>query len=574
MKRLLYIAVLMTFLVLNYGCSRHESKTGCVLDSVDNLMQSYPDSALRMLRQLEGFSLNASDKARYALLLTKARTKNNEFIRSDSIIKIAYDYYDNHNDSLEMQSKTYYGEIQYYNGDLGNSLVNIRKAYDLANEQGNPFYAGLNARIISAIYGKIYESTEELKWAKISKQKFAEANASKHAAWADITLINSLISLNNLNEAGTILLNVDSIEYNTESIFKHSILKAKADIANAKHEYGDAIKILMELYNDGYKFKSLNWCKLSDNYYRNGEITKSQAALDSAKRIISTHQENLYCKYMESLLLAQHGNYREAAAKAIEYGEKLENEIDNQINSEATSLLEEYLTKDAENARERAATLKFRATASIIILALLIIITIGMIITLRLKNQRDKAEAEFLKANLKELGRELRTIRNNRSESKDNTINYILSLDAIYNNGFKYLSSKQIIDKLPNDVREVLEAIRNDENIDILNKCMDSICSEWLTKFNKAFPSLDPYQYQLVKYLHLNLSSEMIALLMKRDSLNAVYNLKSRLKKRLKADNPEAAEHYIREIFSKREIKSLSEFETREEEQGEQQEDG
>ena len=59
----------------------------------------------------------------------------------------------------------------------------------------------------------------------------------------------------------------------------------------------------MELYNDGYKFKSLNWCKLSDNYYRNGEITKSQAALDSAKRIISTHQENLYCKYMESLLL-------------------------------------------------------------------------------------------------------------------------------------------------------------------------------------------------------------------------------------------------------------------------------
>lgn len=284
-------------------------------------------------------------------------------------------------------------------------------------------------------------------------------------------------------------------------------------------------------------------------------------------------------KYLESLLLAQHGNYKEAASKAIEYGEKLENEIDNQINNEATSLIEEYLTKDAENAQERAATLKFRATASIIILAfiilaLIIIIAIGLIITLRLKNQRDKAEAKSLRANLKELGRELETIRNNRSESKDNTINYILSLDAIYENGFKYLSSKQIINKLPTDVREVLEAIRNDENINILNKCMDSICSEWLTKFNKAFPSLDPYQYQLVKYLHLNLSSEMIALLMKRDSLNAVYNLKSRLKKRLKADNPEAGEHYIREIFSKREIKNLSEFKAREEEQREKEEDG
>ncbi len=89
--------------------------------------------------------------------------------------------------------------------------------------------------------------------------------------------------------------------------------------------------------------------------------------------------------------------------KAIEYGEKLENEIDNQINSEAISLLEEYLTKDAENAQERATTLKFRATASIIILALIIIIAIGLIITLRLKNQRDKAEAESLRANLKRI---------------------------------------------------------------------------------------------------------------------------------------------------------------------------
>lgn len=111
MKILSYIAVLMTFLTLNCGCSQHGSGIDKVLNSADNLMHAYPDSALKMLRQLEGSSLNASDKARYALLLTKAQTKSNEFIGSDSIIKIAYDYYDNRNDSMEMQSKTYYGEI-------------------------------------------------------------------------------------------------------------------------------------------------------------------------------------------------------------------------------------------------------------------------------------------------------------------------------------------------------------------------------------------------------------------------------------------------------------------------------
>lgn len=97
----------MTFWVLNCGCSRHGSETDKVLNSADNLMQVYPDSALKMLRQLEGSSLNASDKARYALLLTKAQTKSNEFIGSDSIIKIAYNYYNNSGDSLEMQSAYY-----------------------------------------------------------------------------------------------------------------------------------------------------------------------------------------------------------------------------------------------------------------------------------------------------------------------------------------------------------------------------------------------------------------------------------------------------------------------------------
>ena len=119
----------------------------------------------------------------------------------------------------------------------------------------------------------------------------------------------------------------------------------------------------------------------------------------------------------------------------------------------------------------------------------------------------------------------------------------------------------------------VLEAIRNDENIDILNKCIDSICEEWIIKFTKTFTSLEQFQYQLAKYLHLNISPQMIAMLMKRNTLDAVYNLKSRLKKRLKADNPEAAEHYIREIFSKREIKNLSEFKARGGEAGEKEED-
>ncbi len=575
MKKLLYIAVFITFLVLNCDCSRHRSGIDRVLDSADNLMPTYPDSALKILKQVEGFSLKASDKARYALLLTKAQNKCNVFIGSDSIIKIAYDYYNNSGDSLEMQSAYYYGKIQHENmHHMGEALVALRRAFIIATSNHSHLFAGLSAMSIARIYGILHKSGEEYKWADIAVRNFIKIDQFKLAHWAEISISKSLITNGKLNKAADVLEYVDKETYETEPKYRHIALKIKADIEKAQKRYDSSNVILSILYNDDYLFNCIDWCKVSENNYHLNNFTKASQALDSAKIRITDTYDQLYCDYLSAILLNRQGNYKDASDIAIKWGENLEKEFNSQLNEDATSLLEEYLTKDAENARERAEIHKFRAVTSIIILLLVIAVAFVLVNTLRIKNQRDKERVKNLRSDISRLKTELNSIRSNHSKSSKNTIEYIRSLDTIYENGFRYLTSKQIINKLPKDVREVLEEIRNEENVNIINNCMDSICEEWIVKFTEAFPCLEQFQYQLAKYLHLNLSSEMIALLMKRDSLNAVYNLKSRLKKRLKADNPEAAEHYIREIFSKREIKNLSEFKAREEEQREKEENG
>ncbi len=574
MKILSYIAVFMTFWVLNCGCSQHGSETDKVLNSADNLMQVYPDSALKMLRQLEGSSLNASDKARYALLLTKAQTKSNEFIESDSIIKIAYDYYNNSGDSLEMQSAYYYGKIQYENmHHMGEALVALRKAYAIATTTHSHLFAGLSAMSIAQIYGILHKSGEEYKWADIAVRNFIKIDQFKLAHWAEISISKSLITNGKLNKAADVLEYVDKETYETEPQYRHIALKIKADIEKAQKRYDSSNVILSILYNDDYLFNCIDWCKVSENNCHLNNFTKASQALDSAKIRIKDTYDQLYCDYLSAILLNRQGNYKDASDIAIKWGKNLEREFNSQFNEDATSLLEEYLTKDAENARERADIQKFRAVTSIIILALVISVALVLIVTLRIKNQRDNERVKNLQTDISRLKTELNSIRSNHSKSNENTIEYIRSMDTLYKNGFKYLTSKQIINKLPKDVREALEEIRNEENIDIINNCIDSICEEWIIKFTKTFTSLEQFQYQLAKYLHLNISPQMIAMLMKRNTLDAVYNLKSRLKKRLKADNPEAAEHYIREIFSKREIKNLSEFKAREEKQGEKEED-
>lgn len=78
------------------------------LTEADSLMNSRPDSALRILQDivLEELSVR-SDSAYYALLLTQARDKNYIVHKDDSLIRMAVDYYDAIGDA-KMRARAHY----------------------------------------------------------------------------------------------------------------------------------------------------------------------------------------------------------------------------------------------------------------------------------------------------------------------------------------------------------------------------------------------------------------------------------------------------------------------------------
>lgn len=82
-----------------------------LLHQADSLMQEFPDSALSLLESIpDPEKLYGSNKADYALFLTRARTKLNIYQSSDSLIRIAVDYYDRSwNNERKMQAYYYRG---------------------------------------------------------------------------------------------------------------------------------------------------------------------------------------------------------------------------------------------------------------------------------------------------------------------------------------------------------------------------------------------------------------------------------------------------------------------------------
>ena len=100
------------------SCTQHE--TNDILSKAERCMEAYPDSALSLLNQIpHPDRLYGKLCADYALLLTQARDKNYlDSLQSDSLIKLAVDYYQDSDDNVKAgKALLYYGKMLALQGN-------------------------------------------------------------------------------------------------------------------------------------------------------------------------------------------------------------------------------------------------------------------------------------------------------------------------------------------------------------------------------------------------------------------------------------------------------------------------
>lgn len=116
-KHLYLISVLSCLLVLLWACTPSVDKADVLLVHAGECMEMHPDSALYFLQQIpHPDRLHGRQQADYAFLLTQARDKNYlDSLQSDSLIKIAINYYEKHNDKVKAgKASFYYGNVLSY----------------------------------------------------------------------------------------------------------------------------------------------------------------------------------------------------------------------------------------------------------------------------------------------------------------------------------------------------------------------------------------------------------------------------------------------------------------------------
>lgn len=264
----------LTMLLSLASCTQHHSPN-VLLMQADSLMEAYPDSALRILENVEPQQLKTpANQAYYALLLTQARDKNYIVQTDDSLIRIAVQYYDSIGDIL-MQAKAH-----YHWGGVLRDQNNYFHALHLYTNAANYAKRSERSKLLSLIYNNIgniyYQENHYSKADSMYQLLQQQATLQKDT----INLVEALSKRGSINiekgkayyqQAESLLLQASELtKYFPNNMLKANIASSLSALYSRMQKGKEAIKYAKEnfthltdttLYAKGYLL-------LGDAYYK------------------------------------------------------------------------------------------------------------------------------------------------------------------------------------------------------------------------------------------------------------------------------------------------------------------
>lgn len=157
MRQIIYAIIILYSILIISGCNGNKTTNKLMpeLEQAEKVMFDHPDSALHLLESME-IPSSQTDKENHALwclLMTQAKYKMVMKISSDSLVRIAYDYYKPTNNARrKAMSALYMGGLNY---NLGNIEESIRFYLEAKTEMEKTNDYKLGYLIMSGL-GRIY----------------------------------------------------------------------------------------------------------------------------------------------------------------------------------------------------------------------------------------------------------------------------------------------------------------------------------------------------------------------------------------------------------------------------------
>ena len=342
-----WFKLILLFVVFGFASCEYKQSLSPLFLEIDSLLDVHPDSALIFLengmQDIE--SMTSAQQAEYALLLTQAFDKNYIPYSSDSIIKIAVDYYNNR-DNIALKGRSYYylGRVYQDLGDDATAVEAFLNALDVIGEDQKSklhIYININLALCYANQGLYSRAMERYQKAYQIGNKL---DGKEGLFFSLREMGNIYLFLNKPDSA----LNYYMEAYTVAEEVNDSLLAATA-LCDIAHFYNDR-----EKYEEAniYISRSISVAPQNDElagyYFLKGNVLSNLHQYDSAHYYLvkSLGSANLYTNAASNYALykieKQNENYKNATEYADRYIVCYDSiQIKNQ-REEITKLMNDY----------------------------------------------------------------------------------------------------------------------------------------------------------------------------------------------------------------------------------------
>ena len=536
------LSLLVLFMV---GCTT-DPHVAEQISHAESICADMPDSAQKILCTISNREISSKSlRARHALLLTYCNDKCYIDTTSDSLIRVAVDFYESRHDrSNLMVAKYLLGRVYFEGQRYSEALVAFLRAEEMALKERDNLYLGLSYRAMADIFTRSYNGAVALEYGKLAYKHFALHGNNVYTDWALADLGRLYHNAKDYTQAISTLSDVMAMAQESGNTALY--VEATRNIASSYFAI-DSLATCIELYERVLEIRpaemhSNDFVLLGNSYALTNNVSKAE---ECAAKI-----ENDYDKLN---LLYHIYNAKQDYKKALEHVRKSfsrHNDILISIITENTSntILSHYKNRDELN-KERVKHLYLYMAIIVVVLCAIIVICI---ITIRYRHKLQQQEIEENMAMVVELQNRLMS-NEGLLHDQQNIIGQLFSshydtfnrLSSAYYECHGVQNEKQ---KIHNEVVGLINSIATDgKAIKEMESFVDRYKDNVMTKFGEAFPNLDNSDKRLFMYLVLGFSSRAISIFM-NEKIEVVYNRKSRLKQKISRSNSQYKELLLRLI--------------------------
>lgn len=370
------------------------------LKQAENLMWTKPDSSLHILQTISDIPQKGKTQAHYALLLTQATYRNNFQPTSDSLIRIAYDYYEYSADSLRKAWSNYYLATFYSDkGSIDKAIQHFQIAENAGKNVGDSHFFALLYDNWGWVLQKITPCDKALNLGLKAKRYYEATNDSIgliinycNIGWAYFLLHNEERSYTYLNNSADLALLCNRTDLLSQTY------SSLAFVNEAYKHYDQALKYI----NLAIKYNEETDSTVIKRFYATKSyIFKGVEQYDSAKFYIaktdtdSFNGKAIFHKEISEMDKAE-GNY----IAALYHQELYANNLDSFYNHQRDEKIYELqLNYEYENILYENEKIKAKGqTWGIIVLFIVITVLVIIIVLYYRHNKKENKWNDYLQS--------------------------------------------------------------------------------------------------------------------------------------------------------------------------------